>query len=102
MAHPLGCVLAALDGSSARPEDFGVGPGPDAEAISRAGYEEFRRSNDISRQLESLREDVKIAFGEHPVDPVAGCPICNKLESAAHYCEPREAARARLREFGEK
>lgn len=49
MAHPLCMVLAALDGKSARAEDFGVAPGADAEAIAIAGYRELRADMDAGR-----------------------------------------------------
>lgn len=49
MAHPLCMVLAALNGNSARAEDFGVAPGADAEAIAVAGYRELRADMDAGR-----------------------------------------------------
>jgi hypothetical protein len=48
MAHPLCCVLAALDGTTARPEDLGVeASSPEALRIEVAGY---REAGAIERQ----------------------------------------------------
>lgn len=53
--------------------------------------------DELKEQLEAIREDCRIAFGTWPVDPT--CPLCGD-GSAAHYCPPREAARARLGAVG--